>query len=133
MPHDPLGSDIACLPEAAVEPCVVENEMICLTRLNGATVAINPDLITWIDLTPDTTVSLFGGEKIIVRESLDDIIDRIVSFRRTLGPAGMQAHLPGSADVLLASARHVARNSERPSGRPSSAAVHPMSPLANRK
>ena len=45
--------------------------MITLSRLNGQIVAINPDLITWIDVTPDTTVSLLGGDRIIVRESLE--------------------------------------------------------------
>jgi flagellar protein FlbD len=59
--------------------------VITLSRLNGQVVAINPDLITWIEVTPDTTVSLVGGEKIIVREALDDVISRIVSFRRAIG------------------------------------------------
>jgi len=59
--------------------------LITLSRLNGQIVAINPDLITWIEVTPDTTVSLVGGEKIIVREALDDVIARIVGFRRAIG------------------------------------------------
>lgn len=59
--------------------------MVTLSRLNGSVVAINPDLITWIDVTPDTTVSLLGGDKIIVRESLDEVIDRVIAFRRSVG------------------------------------------------
>lgn len=59
--------------------------MITLTRLNGHTVAINPDLITWIEVTPDTTVSLLGGEKLIVREPLDEVIALVVDFRRAVG------------------------------------------------
>ena len=61
--------------------------MVTLSRLNGSVVAINPDLITWIDVTPDTIVSLLGGDKIIVRESLDEVIERVIAFRRTVGPA----------------------------------------------
>lgn len=61
--------------------------MVTLSRLNGSVVAINPDLITWIDVTPDTIVSLLGGDKIIVRESLDEVIERVVAFRRIVGPA----------------------------------------------
>src|SRR6187549_2275430 len=61
--------------------------LVTLSRLNGSVVAINPDLITWIDVTPDTIVSLLGGDKIIVRESLDEVIERVVAFRRTVGPA----------------------------------------------
>jgi flagellar protein FlbD len=69
--------------------------MITLSRLNGQVVAINPDLITWIEVTPDTTVSLVGGEKIIVREALDDVIARIIGFRRAIGGGS-----PGHDGVL---------------------------------
>ena len=61
--------------------------MVTLSRLNGSVVAINPDLIAWIDVTPDTIVSLLGGDKIIVRESLDEVIERVIAFRRIAGPA----------------------------------------------
>lgn len=108
--------------------------MISLTRLNGATVAINPDLIVWIDLTPDTTVSLFGGEKIIVRESLDDIVERIVAFRRLVGPMTVHPQFTSGAEALLAGVRRGARNSERPSARPSSSSIRPVGPhIVNRK
>jgi len=61
--------------------------LVTLSRLNGSVVAINPDLITWIDVTPDTIVSLLGGDKIIVRESLDEVIERVIAFRRSVGPS----------------------------------------------
>ena len=61
--------------------------MVTLSRLNGSVVAINPDLITWIDVTPDTIVSLLGGDKIIVRESLEEVIEQIIAFRRNVGPS----------------------------------------------
>ncbi len=56
--------------------------MIKLTRLNNHVVAINPDHIGWADATPDTTLFMISGEKIIVRETLDELIDQIVDFRR---------------------------------------------------
>ncbi|HEX7664934.1 MAG TPA: flagellar FlbD family protein [Polyangiaceae bacterium] len=56
--------------------------MLKLTRLNNNTVAINPDHIAWVDSNPDTTLCLIGGEKIIVRESLDELIGAVVLFRR---------------------------------------------------
>ncbi len=58
--------------------------MIKLTRLNNHVVAINPDHIGWIETTPDTTLFLIGGEKIIVRETLDDLIALVVEFRRSV-------------------------------------------------
>lgn len=56
--------------------------MIKLTRLNNHVVAINPDHIGWADATPDTTLCMIGGDKIIVRETLDELIALVVDFRR---------------------------------------------------
>jgi flagellar protein FlbD len=58
--------------------------MLKLTRLNNHTVAINPDHIGWADAKPDTTLALIGGEKIIVRESLDELIALVIEFRRAI-------------------------------------------------
>ncbi len=56
--------------------------MIQLTRLNGQPLIINSDLIKVIENTPDTVISLVNGEKIVVRETDKQILDRIVQFRR---------------------------------------------------
>jgi flagellar protein FlbD len=73
--------------------------MLKLTRLNNHVVAINPDHIQWADTTPDTTLFLVGNEKIIVRETLDELIDAVVAFRRLIrqgegdsGPVGDPPH-----------------------------------------
>lgn len=58
--------------------------MIKLTRLNGKEFVLNIDLIEFIESTPDTVISTTTGKKIVVTESVDDIIDRIVEFRRRL-------------------------------------------------
>ena len=58
--------------------------MIKLTRLNRQVVAINPDLVLWVDAVPDTTLCLAGGEKILVLESLDELIERVIEFRTTV-------------------------------------------------
>ena len=58
--------------------------MLKLTRLNNNVVAINPDHIGWADATPDTTLALIGGEKIIVRETLDELIRLVIEFRRDI-------------------------------------------------
>jgi flagellar protein FlbD len=62
--------------------------MLKLTRLNHGTVAINPDHICWVDVSPDTTICLLGGDKIIVRESLEELISRVIDFRRSLRVGG---------------------------------------------
>ena len=64
--------------------------MLKLTRLNKQTVAINPDHVMLVDVNPDTTLKLINGEKIIVRESLEQLIDAYVALRRRIHtmPAG---------------------------------------------
>lgn len=58
--------------------------MIKLTRLNQHVVAINPENILWADATPDTTLCLTGGEKVLVRESLDELLDRVIAYQRLI-------------------------------------------------
>lgn len=59
--------------------------MIRLTRINGVEVVINADLIEFVEMTPDTLVTLVTGKKIPVREVTDEVIDRVVSYRRAIG------------------------------------------------
>jgi len=66
--------------------------MIRLTRLNRLPLVLNCDLIEHIDVTPDTVITLTTGQILRVRESADQVIDRIVDFRRRIfGPGTPQA------------------------------------------
>ena len=58
--------------------------MIPLTRLNRAPMVLNSDLIEHIDVTPDTVITLTTGQILRVRESADEVVERIVEFRRRL-------------------------------------------------
>jgi flagellar protein FlbD len=58
--------------------------MIQLTRLNNQPLIVNSDLIKFIEEAPDTFVTLVSGEKIVVREKIREVVDRIVEFRRTV-------------------------------------------------
>lgn len=63
--------------------------MIRLTRLNRAPMVLNSDLIEHIDVTPDTVITLTTGQILRVRESAEEVIQRIVGFRRQIfGPDG---------------------------------------------
>ncbi len=55
--------------------------MIEVTRLNGTPLVINADLIEFVESTPDTLVSLTTGRKIMVRESVDDVVRRAIEYR----------------------------------------------------
>jgi flagellar protein FlbD len=56
--------------------------MILLTRLDGAKVVVNEDLIVFADCTPDTVLTLSGGQRLMVKESLDQVVDRSAAYRR---------------------------------------------------
>jgi len=58
--------------------------MIRLTRLNHVPLVLNSDLIEHIEATPDTVISLTNGQKIMVLESAEDVVDRVIAFRRMI-------------------------------------------------
>jgi len=73
--------------------------MIHLTRLNNTSLTINSDLIKFVEQSPDTVITLLNGEKILVRESAEEVLDRIVDFRRRLLVGSGAWHL-GAASLL---------------------------------
>ena len=58
--------------------------MIQLTRLNNSRLAINSDLIKFVEAAPDTVLTLVTGEKVVVREGVADVIERVREFRRSI-------------------------------------------------
>ena len=58
--------------------------MIQLTRLNNHPLAVNSDLIKFVEQAPDTVITLVNGEKIVVRESAQDVLERVAQFRRSV-------------------------------------------------
>lgn len=58
--------------------------MIRLTRLNRLPLVLNCDLIEHIDVTPDTVITLTTGQILRVRESADEVVRRIVEYRRKI-------------------------------------------------
>jgi len=58
--------------------------MIELTRLNNHPLIVNSDLIKFIEQSPDTVITLVNGEKIVVRESAQQVLEKVVQFRRSV-------------------------------------------------
>ena len=58
--------------------------MIPLTRLNNSRLAINSDLIKFVEAAPDTVLTLVTGEKVVVREGVSEVIERVREFRRSI-------------------------------------------------
>jgi flagellar protein FlbD len=57
--------------------------MIYLTRLNSNSLVVNSDLIKFVEITPDTVITLVTGEKLVVLESVQQVLERISQFRQT--------------------------------------------------
>jgi flagellar protein FlbD len=58
--------------------------MIQVTRLDGSVMVVNVDQILWIEVMPDTVISLMNGEKLLVRETPDLLIERAKDFKRAI-------------------------------------------------
>ena len=56
--------------------------MILLKKLNDEMFALNPDLIQCIEENPDTTISLVTGNKFIVKDTMQEVINKIIDFRK---------------------------------------------------
>ena len=69
--------------------------MIQLTRLNRGKLVLNSDLIEHIEATPDTVITLTTGQKFMVLEPAEEVIERVVAFRKSLhaGLCGMRVSL----------------------------------------
>ncbi len=66
--------------------------MIQLTKLNNRPIVVNSDLIEHIDANPDTVIALTTGEKFMVRESPEEIVRRVIAFRRSIVLTPQQVH-----------------------------------------
>jgi len=58
--------------------------LIKVTKLNGAELVVNADLIEMIEANPDTVISLTSGRKIVVKEDADLIIDKVIRYKREI-------------------------------------------------
>ena len=71
--------------------------MIELTRLNGTPIVLNSDLIKTAEASPDTMLTLINGEKLIVREDCNEVVERIIAYRARL-LASLARRLPNYGD-----------------------------------
>jgi flagellar protein FlbD len=61
--------------------------MISLRRLNNQPIMVNADLIESLESTPDTVVTLTSGNKLLVRDTMEEVQAKIIAFKRQIyGP-----------------------------------------------
>ena len=57
--------------------------MIKLTHLNGEPFVLNAELIRYVETRPDTFITLTSGERIVVKESMDTVVERAVRYQQS--------------------------------------------------
>ena len=60
--------------------------MIRITRLNGQEIYVNADLVLFLESSPETILTLQNGKKITVKETIPQVVDRIVEFKSRCYP-----------------------------------------------
>lgn len=58
--------------------------MIRLTRINHVPLVLNSDLIEHLEVTPDTLIAMTTGQKFMVLESADEVIQKVIEFRHSI-------------------------------------------------
>ena len=56
--------------------------MIRLTRLNDTEFIINAEIIEFVEAIPDTIISLQSGKKVMVVEPVDEVVERVIEYKR---------------------------------------------------
>jgi len=93
--------------------------MIQLTRLNNTVFAVNCDLIKYVEESPDTVITLVNGEKLVVRETAWQVVERVREFRRSIFPAASEMISASSEQEntsLKSNSSAAARTDEKPRG-----------------
>jgi len=67
--------------------------LIKVTTLDGREIVLNAELIERVETVPETVISLVTGKKILVRDTVEEIVDKVVASRRQVGPQPV----PGAA------------------------------------
>ena len=58
--------------------------MIKLRKINNKEFVVNADFIEFVEATPDTVITLTNGIKLVVKESVDEVIDKVVEYKRKI-------------------------------------------------
>jgi flagellar protein FlbD len=73
--------------------------VIHVTRLNGRPVIVNADMLMTVESTPDTILTFANGDKLVVKESVERVVDGVIAYRRKVGR--LVVHRRGEDHVVL--------------------------------
>ncbi|HHV61044.1 MAG TPA: flagellar FlbD family protein [Firmicutes bacterium] len=72
--------------------------MIKVNRLDQKEIVVNAELIETVEATPDTIITLTTGRKILVRQGVDEVIQKVIDYRRCIArgmPFAHSGEVPG--------------------------------------
>lgn len=78
--------------------------MIEATRLDGVTIMVNADLIETVEAVPDTVITLSTGRRLVVREAVREIVDRVVRYQQRVHRTPLGLLPPGTPPATTAAA-----------------------------
>ncbi|MCI8409240.1 MAG: flagellar FlbD family protein [Lachnospiraceae bacterium] len=58
--------------------------MIRLTKLNDTQFVLNAELIKTVEETPDTVITITTGNKYIVKENADEVVDKVIQYKKEI-------------------------------------------------
>ena len=68
--------------------------MVKLTRMNGLDFTVNAELIEFVESTPDTVLTLTTGKKFVLRDTVDEVVEKIIAYRRAIGTKIIYQSIP---------------------------------------
>ncbi|MFQ5473658.1 MAG: flagellar FlbD family protein, partial [Dehalococcoidia bacterium] len=71
-----------------------DRRMIMVTRLDGSRLAVNADMVKFVEATPDTIITLSTEQKLLVQESVQDVVDCIIAYKRGIFQAWLESPPP---------------------------------------
>jgi flagellar protein FlbD len=77
---------------APERPYPGKTQMILLTKINKTQIIVNSDLIQYVEETPDTVITMANYDKVVVLESMSEIIEKVICFRRHIN-SNTEIHL----------------------------------------
>ncbi|MDP1564472.1 MAG: flagellar FlbD family protein [Pirellulaceae bacterium] len=73
--------------------------MIRLTKLDGTPIVLNADLIRYVEQLPDTYITLTSGDRMIVRESMEHVMDLAIAYQQQKQMLPKQLRFSHSRDI----------------------------------
>ena len=71
--------------------------MVQLERMNGEIILVNPDHIRFVEMRPDCLITFYDGKTLLVRSTLQDLENKILRYRQTVGTTATWMQQPSLA------------------------------------